>query len=158
MIKPLLCTSVLALLPLAAQVPSRANVWKAADLQFVEKKMTATSPAHQLGEWGNYRGALSHREKSGEPEVHDHVSDLFVIQSGGGTVVTGGKGVGLKETAKGEWRGGSIEGGDKRKVGPGDVVHIPARTPHQFLLDPGQKVTYLTFKVDQPASGAARGK
>src|SRR6476619_3024261 len=49
----------------------------------------------------------------------------------GGTVVEG------KVTAPGQTRGSGITGGTEVNVGPGDVLTIPAKIPHQMKLAPG---------------------
>jgi len=54
-----------------------------------------------------------------------------------------------KTTAPGELRGPSIEGGVRQKLSAGDVVHIPAKTAHQLLLDQGAKMTYFVMKVKE---------
>ena len=61
----------------------------------------------------------------------------------GGTVVEG------KTTAPGEIRGSGITGGTEIKMVAGDVIHIPAKIPHQMKLAPGAKVTYFVVKVVQ---------
>lgn len=33
------------------------------------------------------------------------------------------------------------------KLGPGDVVYIPPKTPHLMTLEPGKQVTYFVTKV-----------
>ena len=58
-----------------------------------------------------------------------------------GTIVDG------KTTAPGEMRGASIRGGTDVKLGPGDVLHIPAKVPHQMQLAAGAQVTYFVTKV-----------
>lgn len=35
-----------------------------------------------------------------------------------------------KTTAVGEVRGPSIDGGVRQKLWPGDIVHVPPKTPH----------------------------
>ena len=44
-------------------------------------------------------------------------------------------------------RGPSIQGGTEAKLGAGDVLHIPAKVPHQMILAPGAQVTYFVTKV-----------
>ena len=53
-----------------------------------------------------------------------------------------------KSTGPGEIKGPSIKGGTRKNVAPGDVVHIPAKMPHQFFLEPGHEITYLAVKVN----------
>ena len=42
-----------------------------------------------------------------------------------------------------------MKGGARQDVRPGDVVHIPAGTPHQMLLKDGETVTYFVVKVQE---------
>lgn len=146
---------LLLILPIAAFAadPAGFKIWKADELKGSEKKLASKVDAKKyagesLGSYGNHSISVSHREASGEAEVHVHVNDIFVIQSGGGTIVIGGTVVQPKTTAPGEIRGASIEGGTKHTVTAGDAVHIPANIPHQFLLDAGKQVTYFVVKVD----------
>ena len=53
----------------------------------------------------------------------------------------------------GEWRGGTARGATRQRIGAGDVVTIPAGTPHQFILSPGEQITYIAFKVAAPPRG-----
>jgi mannose-6-phosphate isomerase-like protein (cupin superfamily) len=69
------------------------------------------------------------------------------VQSGTATLLVGGAMVGGETTAPHEKRNGTIQGGIKRKISAGDIVRIPARTPHQVLLDGSSEVTYLVIKV-----------
>lgn len=47
-----------------------------------------------------------------------------------------------------EVRGTSIEGGEEKQLGPGDIIHIPANIPHQLKIAAGTKFNYLVIKVD----------
>ncbi len=141
-----------AALPLAAAPPEGFVHWKAADLKALPSKLapkldakkSATAPE---GQFGNHFFLAAYREGSGEAEVHDGYVDVFVIEAGEGTLVVGGQVTGGKTTAPGETRGASIQGGEKVKLGTGDIVHIPAGTPHQVLLEPGHKFAYFVVKI-----------
>ena len=104
----------------------------------------------------NHLLEVSHREKSGNVEVHLTKTDVMVIQSGTATLVYGGEGVGMHPTAPNELQGTSIKGGQQRRVEPGDVIHIPTAVPHQFLLAPGETITYLVVKVVDPPPTTAQ--
>lgn len=97
--------------------------------------------------FGNHILSISHRDKSGRVEVHENKADVLVIQSGSATLVCGGEVVDPVHTAPGEIQGSSIRGGTGRTVAPGDVIEVPVGLPHQFLLAPGDHVTYLVVKV-----------
>jgi mannose-6-phosphate isomerase-like protein (cupin superfamily) len=101
----------------------------------------------QKDNYGNHILSISHREKSGEVEIHENKADVMIVQSGTATLVVGGKGLNLHRIAPNELHGSGIEGGDKIEVGPGDVIHIPVGTPHQFLLKPGTQITYMLVKI-----------
>jgi uncharacterized RmlC-like cupin family protein len=55
--------------------------------------------------------------------------------------------VGARVVSPGEHRGGRIEGGATRELGPGDLLVVPAGVPHQYLLGVGDTLRYLTVKV-----------
>lgn len=107
----------------------------------------ASSRTAQLARGSGYTYALTHRDSSGTIEVHDSWTDVFIVASGVATLVTGGAVEGAKESSLGEWRGGVARGGADARIGPGDVVIIPAGTPHQLLLGAGERISYLAFKI-----------
>lgn len=112
----------------------------------------------QLGKGSGYTYALTQRDSSGGIESHRDWNDVFVVQHGTATLYSGGTLVGAAESSPGEMRGGTIRGGSRREVGPGDIVIVPAGTPHQMLLGPGHRISYLAFKVAATASNASAGK
>jgi mannose-6-phosphate isomerase-like protein (cupin superfamily) len=91
--------------------------------------------------FANHTLSISHRDKNGLVEEHEKFVDVIVVQSGNATLIVGGDVLGPKSAEPGEIRGKSIRGGLKRTVGPGDVIHITAGTPHQFLISPGSQIT-----------------
>jgi mannose-6-phosphate isomerase-like protein (cupin superfamily) len=99
-----------------------------------------------LGHWGNHLLLKTRREaSSGQAEWHERQADLIVVQSGQATILIGGKIINAKTTAANEIRGTSIEGGEKQALKAGDVVHVPAKTPHQVLLDAEQTLDCLWY-------------
>jgi len=102
--------------------------------------------------FANHGLQISHRDKSGNVEVHLTKTDVMVIQSGTATLLYGGEGVGMHTTLPNELQGTSLTGAASRRVSAGDVIHIPTGVPHQFILAPGETITYLVVKiVDLPA-------
>jgi mannose-6-phosphate isomerase-like protein (cupin superfamily) len=65
-------------------------------------------------------------------EMHDNTNHVFIIADGEAEFVTGGKIVDPKVTAPGQTRGTGIEGGVSHHLTKGDVITIPAKTPHQW--------------------------
>jgi mannose-6-phosphate isomerase-like protein (cupin superfamily) len=96
---------------------------------------------------GAYTIIALRRTAEGEAEVHAEWDDVMMIQDGAATLLSGGEVSGARHTAPGELRGGRINGGTRRELGPGDVVTVPAGVPHQMLVSPGQFITYLVVKV-----------
>ena len=92
---------------------------------------------------------VAHRDGSGEAEYHEKQADVFVIESGEGTLIYGGSLVNGKTTAPNEMRAASISGGMEKKLAAGDVVTIPAATAHQMMVPAGKQVTYFVIKVTQ---------
>lgn len=43
--------------------------------------------------------------------------------------------------------GSAIAGGARHQVAAGDVLHIPARTPHRYLVPDDGHVTYVLVRV-----------
>jgi len=98
-------------------------------------------------DYGTYILSVSHREKDGVVELHEKKDDVMIVQSGEGDLVVGGKGLDMRTSAPGEQQGTSIEGGTRVHVRSGDVIRIPAGTPHQYFVAPGQQITYSLVKV-----------
>src|SRR5437588_876957 len=129
---------------LAAADPEGFAQWKGAELKSFEKKLAAKVDAKKiaseaLANYGNHTVSVIHREGSGEAELHETQADIFVVESGGATMIVGGVVVEPKTTAPHEVRGPSIKDGVRKQLGPGDVVHVAAKTPHQLMLEPGKQ-------------------
>lgn len=85
-----------------------------------------------LVEVGAYKVHASRRDAAGQAEIHTKDTDIIHVLEGRATFVTGGNVVDGKTTAPEEIRGSSIEGGEKRRLGKGDVIIVPRGTPHWF--------------------------
>lgn len=89
------------------------------------------------------------RTEAGQVEWHEKETDTFYVLSGAATVVTGGEMVDGKQTAPGQMRGTSITGGQTFHLTKGDVMIVPAKTPHWFK-DVSGSVQYYVVKVVAP--------
>jgi uncharacterized protein GlcG (DUF336 family)/uncharacterized cupin superfamily protein len=69
------------------------------------------------------------RTGPGEVELHERATDVMHVVAGTATVVTGG------------------EGGVAHRIGPGDVLVIPAGVPHEFV-EAADPFLYLVVKVE----------
>jgi uncharacterized cupin superfamily protein len=88
----------------------------------------------------------SHRDKAGQVEVHEKETDVIHVIDGEATFVTGGKMIGGKSTKPGQMMGKDIEGGETHHLTKGDVIVVPAGTPHWFKEVPSS-VSYYVVKV-----------
>jgi hypothetical protein len=133
--------------------PQSVEIWSSADLKTTSGQLAPEAQAKSiagktLGAWGNHSASLWRRARSGEAELHKTKIDLILIEDGTATLVTGGAIPDAHTTAANEIRGSSIKGGATRKIGPGDIVRIAPNTPHQFVLEKGQTVSYFALKLN----------
>jgi mannose-6-phosphate isomerase-like protein (cupin superfamily) len=148
-----LIVAIVAVMALAGQSGTTGvHVWRSTDItakgKSLAQKLDAQKVASEtIATEGNRTFMIAHREGSGLAEWHEKQADVMFISIGQVTMVYGGTIVDAKTTAPGEMRGPSIQGGTEAKLGPGDVLHIPAKVPHQMLLAPGAQVTYFVTKV-----------
>jgi mannose-6-phosphate isomerase-like protein (cupin superfamily) len=93
--------------------------------------------------------SASHRDKAGNVEVHDKETDIFYVTDGSATFVTGGKMIGGKQSKANQWLGTSIEGGETHNLSKGDVMIVPAGTPHWFQKVPSSISYYVVKSLKQ---------
>lgn len=125
--------------------------WKAAE--FVSMAKTAKidesgSGMTPLLQGAGFNAIFFHRERSGLAEVHKKLADFLVVKEGEGAVVVGGTVVAPKESAPGEIRGSGIQGGTRYALAPGDVIYIPANTPHQMIVAEGNHLDAAVIKIE----------
>jgi mannose-6-phosphate isomerase-like protein (cupin superfamily) len=92
---------------------------------------------------------LAQRRGAGEVEVHAKTNHVFIIVEGEATFVTGGTLVGDRETAPDQRRASSVQGGETHHLTKGDVITIPAKTPHWFKEVPTQTIAYYAVNTEQ---------
>ena len=73
---------------------------------------------------------LANRRGAGAVEYHEHTNHIFIMVDGEATFITGGTMVGAKRTSPDQMTATSIEGGETFHLSKGDVITIPAKTPH----------------------------
>jgi mannose-6-phosphate isomerase-like protein (cupin superfamily) len=152
------CIGVAALLTvsLSAADPPGFAVWKASDLRRHDAALSAHvgvdhSSRETLADFKSHRFRMLYRDADGNPEQHDAIIDIVMVQSGEGTLVLGGTMIGRRTTGPGELVGTGLEGGERHALGAGDIVHIPAGVPHSFLVPKGKHFTYVLLKIpDSP--------
>jgi mannose-6-phosphate isomerase-like protein (cupin superfamily) len=81
-----------------------------------------------------YKVLASRRVAAPAPaEIHARDTDIFYIVDGTATFLTGGTAVDQTQTGPNEFHAKSITGGTEHNLTKGDVIVVPAGTPHQFL-------------------------
>jgi mannose-6-phosphate isomerase-like protein (cupin superfamily) len=97
--------------------------------------------------------AVVHRTR-GETSalIHNRVTEIYQIVEGAGTLVMGGSleeptAVDLAGVNAGPSQTGTHRGGQSRRVGPRDVIFVPAGTPHRFSALDGA-ITYLVYRFE----------
>jgi mannose-6-phosphate isomerase-like protein (cupin superfamily) len=139
----------------AADDGSLPAVYKsAAELMATLAKNAAATPGQATAPIVNddhYRINIVRRGAAGTAMAHAtgpaKGSEVHYVIDGAATVVTGGTLVRLSGgTTKGPGNV-TIEGGESRRVTKGDVIFIPAGTPHWYK-DVEGSVTYLEVRFD----------
>ena len=91
---------------------------------------------------------LAQRRGVGEAEVHDKTNHVFIIVDGEATFVTGGTLVGAKQTAPDQLRASSVQGGQTHHLTKGDVITIPAKTPHWWKEVSTKTIAYYAVNME----------
>ena len=158
---------VLAILLALAQAGANlipATDVTAADIQATLRQEIANSvtdmPIRTVDAGGHHVGiGLVHRPKGfkGFAASHDKVTEVYQVLEGSGTLVTGGTMVNpqrrenvaevVTQINGPGVSGASIQGGVSRRIAKGDMVIIPAGTPHWFS-EVQESITYTVVRVD----------
>jgi mannose-6-phosphate isomerase-like protein (cupin superfamily) len=144
----LICTSCLY-----AAEPEGFALWKGDAVKAAGKELSSKVDDQKfawkpLGTYDNHLVGISYREASGTPEMHETQTDILIVESGEATLTVGGTMVEPKTVKPNEVRGTTLEGGSTTPLKPGDIMHIPAKVPHQLKIAAGKTLTYLVIKVD----------
>jgi mannose-6-phosphate isomerase-like protein (cupin superfamily) len=92
--------------------------------------------------------------------IHSEVTEVYTVLEGSATLVTGGRLIdprpredtALRRMVSGPgWTGNGMEGGVTRRVAEGDIIIVPAGTPHYFSEIP-ESITYTIVRID-PGQG-----
>ena len=118
---------------------------------------TIDAGGHHVGVALVYRGPTANVVAG---TIHSEVTEVYSVLEGSGTLVTGGRLIDPRpreNTARRRrvsgpgWTGRGMEGAVTRQVAKGDVIIIPAGTPHYFSDIP-ESITYTVVRID-PGQG-----
>lgn len=91
---------------------------------------------------------LAQHREAGPAEYHDRTNHVFIMVDGEATFIVGGTMVEPKRTAADQMRAPSIQGGTTYHLTKGDVITIPAKTPHWFKEISTKTVSYYAVNID----------
>jgi mannose-6-phosphate isomerase-like protein (cupin superfamily) len=148
---PILAIAAMTI-PCLAQSGSNAEVFSGRDVAarlatLAQSAKASGSSGATLGDYKSHAIKLSVRTASGGAEVHAHYDDIFVVTEGKAILITGGTVVDAKTGKDGETKGSKISDGKSQTIEKSDIVHIPAGTPHQLIIAPGDLFSTIVVKV-----------
>ena len=97
------------------------------------------------GDGFDYRLIGGRHNSPGGVELHKKETDVFYVVDGSATFITG-VGETTSPTSADEVRGTGIDGGVSHDLSQGDVIVIPAGTPHWFKSVPTM-IHYFVVKI-----------
>jgi mannose-6-phosphate isomerase-like protein (cupin superfamily) len=100
-----------------------------------------------------YRAMLEYRPGISPAAVHEKDAELMVVLEGAGNIVTGGKVVDEKRLNANNLGGPSIADGKSQAVVKGDMLIVPANTPHQVIPTGGAPIILMTLHVPSVPAG-----
>ena len=148
-------TTVIALIGLlsAAQIPTPApapvTYLSEVELMATLKQAAKAAPAMHTAPVklaDHYRINIVRRTTGQGAIAHPDGTEVHHIIEGAATFVSGGTIVRAADAAAGS---ATIEGGQSRRVTKGDVILVPAGTPHWYK-DLDGSITYLEVRFDLP--------
>src|SRR5215467_7873640 len=115
-----------------------------------DRKGDAPLVAEPILSLAPYRAQLEYRPGISPAAVHEKDAELMVVLDGTGDIVTGGKLVEEKRTNANNLSGSSISNGNTQAVVKGDMIIVPANTPHQVIPKGGAPIVLMTLHVPFP--------
>jgi mannose-6-phosphate isomerase-like protein (cupin superfamily) len=97
-----------------------------------------------------YKAQLEYRPGTSPAAFHEKDAELMVVLDGTGNIVTDGKLVDEKRVNANNLSGSSIADGVTHAVVKGDMIIIPANTPHQVIPTGGAPIVIMTMHVPYP--------
>jgi len=132
---------------LLVALPQAASKATYVDHDKVATAIASGGPALATGQ--DYSISIGKRTAAGQVEVHDKETDTFYVLEGDATFITGGTMIGGRVSRPNQQIGTEIQGGEVHHLAKGDVIVIPAGTPHWFKEVP-KPFTYYMVKIIRP--------
>ena len=138
--------------PPVTQFLSDKDIMGLIDKAKADRKGDAPMVAEPILLLAPYRAQLEYRPGTGPAAVHEKDAEVFVVLQGTGNIVTGGKLVDEKRVNANNLSGPSIADGHSQAVVKGDMLIVPANTPHQVIPTGGAPIVVMTMHVPHPAA------
>jgi mannose-6-phosphate isomerase-like protein (cupin superfamily) len=100
------------------------------------------SASETIKDYPQHSAMLVFRSRDGDPEVHEDFAQIFYVLQGSARLMTGSA-----EVGEGSLRGALGINGFPHLLRAGDVAHIPAGQPHQWLVSSDNPVVCLVLRV-----------
>src|SRR5689334_13888650 len=139
--------------PASTQFMSHKQIMGLVNKAKADRKGDAPLVAEPILLMAPYRAQLEFRPKTAPAALHEKDAELFVVLQGAGNIVTGGKLVDEKRVNANNLSGSSIADGHSQSVVVGDVLIVPANTPHQVVPAGGKPIVLMTMHVPYPPAG-----
>jgi mannose-6-phosphate isomerase-like protein (cupin superfamily) len=118
-----------------------------------DRKGDAPTTAEPILQLAPYKAQLEYRPIGGPAALHEKDAELMVVLQGEGDIVTGGTLVDEKRVNANNLTAPSIKDGTSHKVVKGDMILIPANSPHQVTPSGGAPIVLMTMHVPYPPAG-----
>ena len=122
-----------------------------------DKVAAAIAKGGSLATGPDYAVSIGRRTSAGQVEIHEKETDTFYVLDGDATFITGGTMIGGTARVPGQQVGTEIQGGQTHHLTKGDVIVIPAGTPHWFKEVP-KPFTYYMVKVVKAVARKAKNE
>lgn len=129
---------------------SEKDITALVDKAKADRKNDAPMVAEPILLLAPYRAQLEYRPATAPAAVHEKDAELMVVLAGTGTIVTGGKLVDEKRANSSNILGSAITEGNSQSVVKGDMLIVPANTPHQVIPTGGAAIVLMTMHVPFP--------
>jgi mannose-6-phosphate isomerase-like protein (cupin superfamily) len=139
--------------PPATVFMNNKDIMALVDKAKADRKNDAPTTAEPILLLAPYRAQLEYRPIGGPAAVHEKDAELMVVLDGAGDILTGGTLVGEKRVNANNLTGPSIANGTSHLVVKGDMILIPANTPHQVTPSGGAPIVLMTMHVPFPPAG-----
>ena len=139
--------------PAAAPAPrapaDKAGYWPNAEIQAAWKDLEAKQVINKrVMDGGAYSINVRIVKEGDAPLVHSTSADVWVMQAGTATAITGGQLVEPQKRPNGDdIAGKSISGGSEQPVQAGDVLYVPPGVAHGFKNVKGFRAFLIRFET-----------